>query len=393
VLGEAIGDAVGSLARGQRARQWRGVVAVLVGLLSLVGLSGCVGGPALSVSTAVSGLDHPWDVAFTPDGTMIYTERGGRISAFVGGQKRLLAAPADVVQASEAGMMGLAVDPQFASNRYIYACLASTLGGPQNDVRVARWRVNTGYTTLTNRTDIITGAPVNTLGELGRHSGCRPRFGPDGFLWIGTGDSAIGTVPQDLASLGGKVLRVDRNGAAAPGNLGGSSDPRIYSYGHRNVQGIAFRSTDGFGVSVEHGPDRDDELDALVKGNFGWDPVFPGGGSAYNEGVPMTDVNKFPSAISALWSSGSETVAPSGATFLSGSQWKDWNGALAIAELKGQRLLVLVLGSVGQLRDVGVGVTDQGRLRSPVQGPDGNLYVTTDNGAGSDKILKLVPQP
>jgi aldose sugar dehydrogenase len=298
--------------------------------------------------------------------------------------------------------MGLAIDPQFASNRYIYTCLASTLGGPQNDVRVARWRVDARYTTLTNRTDIITGAPVNTLGELGRHSGCRPRFGPDGYLWIGTGDAATGTVPQDLGSLGGKVLRVDRNGAAAPGNLGGSSDPRIYSYGHRNVQGIAFRSTDGLGVSLEHGPDRDDELNALVKGNFGWDPVLAGGGTAYNEAVPMTDFNKFPSAIGALWSSGSPTVAPSGATFLSGSQWKAWNGALAIAELKGQRLLVFLLDSLGHVRDVGVAVDqgrvhnpldDQGRLRSAVEGPDGNLYVTTDNGGGVDKILKLVPQP
>jgi aldose sugar dehydrogenase len=362
-------------------------------VLAVVGavlvLAGCASGPQLTVTTAVSGLDHPWDLGFAGS-TMIFTERPGRISAVVDGQTRLLAAPPDVVQASEAGMMGLAVDPEFASNRFIYTCFASTRGGPNDDVRVVRWTVDDGFTTLTNRTDIVTGMPVNTSGELGRHSGCRPRFDAAGHLWIGTGDGATGSVPQDSRSLGGKVLRVDRDGQALAGNPGGALDPRIYSSGHRNVQGIAFRASDGLGVSLEHGPDRDDELNRLVTGNFGWDPVFadrPG----YNEAVPMTDLRKFPAAVRALWASGSTTLAPSGATFLAGTQWKDWNGGLAVAFLKGQRMLVLILDAEGRPRDVGGALTDQGRLRTPVEGPDGNLYVTTDNGGGTDKILKVVP--
>jgi glucose/arabinose dehydrogenase len=250
--------------------------------------------------------------------------------------------------------------------------------------------VNADFTAATNRTDIMSGAPVNATGELGRHSGCRPRFDSAGHLWVGTGDSASGTVPQDPNSLGGKVLRLNRDGSGVTGNPGGALDPRIWSYGHRNVQGIAFRPSDGAGFSVEHGPDRDDELNALVTGNFGWNPVFntaPG----YNENVPMTDLQEFPNAVKALWSSGIPTVAPSGMTFVTGSQWGTWNGALVIALLKGSKLLVFKQNAAGTPVDVGLALWDRGRLRSPVQGPDGDLYITTDNGGNSDVILKLVP--
>ena len=133
--------------------------------------------------------------------------------------------------------MGMAIDPQFATNRFIYVCMASILPTAGNDVRVMRWKVNANYTAATDRIDIVTGAPVNvSTAELGRHSGCRPRFGPDGHLYVGTGDAAVGTAPQDLRSLGGKVLRIDRIGNGVPGNPGGFHDPRIFSTGHRNVR-------------------------------------------------------------------------------------------------------------------------------------------------------------
>jgi aldose sugar dehydrogenase len=377
--------------RGRTRRRRPLAVALLVPLA--LAISGCLPTPPYSVSTVVSGLDHPWDVGFTPDGTMLYTERPGRIGAFVGGQKRVLQTLPDVVVASEAGLMGLAIDPQFASNRRIFVCLASTLGGPNNDVRLVRFRVNGSYTGLTDRKDVVTGLPVNVIGELGRHSGCRPRFGPDGFLWVGTGDAAEPTPPQDLTSLGGKVLRVDRDGNGAPGNPFGKFAPRIWSYGHRNVQGIAFRASDGLGVSTEHGPDRDDELNRLTTGNFGWDPVDPQDPRRYNESVPMTDTVKFPDAKEAIVSSGSPTIAPSGATFVSGAKWGNWNGVLVVATLKGMALRSFQLESgTGRLLNAGVTLTEYGRLRSVTQGPDGDLYVPTDNGGGTDRILRLTPR-
>ncbi len=365
------------------------IASLAIACCAIAGMSGCIVPPQMTVSTAVDNVDHPWDVGFAGP-AMIYTERAGRITAVIDGQKRLLAAPADVVNASEAGMMGLAVDPNFGTNRYIYVCLASTLAAPNEDVRLVRYTVDPGFTTVTDRTNIFTGAPVNSAGELGRHSGCRPRFDPQGRLWVGTGDAATGTAPQSPTSLGGKVLRMNRDGTPAAGNPGGALDPRIYSYGHRNVQSIAFRASDGLAVQTEHGSDRDDELNRLVPGNFGWNPVAAGS-TAYNEAVPMTDLGKFPNAVPALWSSGYPTVAPSGATFVSGAQWGNWKNALVVGLLKGSALLVFKLDSQGRVTDTSTSFGGYGRLRSPVQGPDGDLYVTTDNGGGKDKILRFSP--
>ncbi|HEY3143018.1 MAG TPA: PQQ-dependent sugar dehydrogenase [Acidimicrobiales bacterium] len=352
-----------------------------------LGTSGCGRiQPGLTVSSVLGGLDHPWDIGFTPDRSLVFTERAGRINIIVGGQKRILAAPSDVVVAGEGGMLGLAIDPNFSSNRRIYTCFNSNISG-STDVRVVRWQINPAATALINRADILTGIPANSSG---RHSGCRPRFGPDGFLWVGTGDAANNVNPQSPTSLGGKVLRITTDGAGAPGNAGAPFRPEIYNYGHRNVQGIAF-SPGGRAYAIEHGTDRDDEVNFMVRGgNYGWDPVPPGGGTSYDETRPMTDLNKFPDAIEAVWSSGSPTIAPSGGTFLSGSQWKGWNITLAVAVLKGQQLRVFALDGSGQkVEQEFVKIGDQGRLRTAVQGPDGNLYLATDASPGS--ILKVSP--
>ena len=135
------------------------------------------GAPALAISTEVAGLHKPWDIAFTPDGTMLFTQKAGTIDALVGGNVQNLATPTDAEAISEAGMMGLAVDPSFASNRSVFACFLANNGG-NRDVRVVRFTVAADYASSTDRTDIITGIPVNATGSPGRHSGCRPRFGP-----------------------------------------------------------------------------------------------------------------------------------------------------------------------------------------------------------------------
>jgi glucose/arabinose dehydrogenase len=341
--------------------------------------------PKLAVNTAyLTGLGRPWDIGFAPDGTMIFTEREGRVRARrLDGTLRTISAPADVQLGSEGGVLGLAVDPNFASNRYLYVCLTSNAGGAP-DVRVRRFTVRGAYNGWTARTDIITGMPYST----GRHSGCRPRFGPDGYLYVGTGDAAIGTTPQSGSSLGGKVLRVTRDGTAAPGNDPPAGfDPRIYTYGHRNVQGIAFRPQNGRAYSVEHGTDRDDEINLLSPGkNMGWDPV-PG----YDESEPMTDFTKFPSAGWPRWKSGNPTIAPSGATFLSGPQWKDWDGFLAVAVLKNTHLRIMRVENNGSITTVQQRLTLGVRLRSVVQGPDGNLYIATDVGSPNGAIWRVRP--
>ncbi len=350
------------------------------------GLGGAGGAPSveLQVDDYITGLERPWDVAWLPNGTVLVTERPGRLDVFVdgaGSEPTVIDLPDVVSTGGEGGLMGLEVDPSFDDNGYVYLCMASNAGS-ENDVRVVRLTMSRpDAAVVEDRVDIVTGMPHND-GSRGRHSGCRPRFGPDGFLWVGTGDAAIGTTPQNDDSLGGKVLRVTRNGAAAPGNSG---DRLWYSKGHRNIQGLAFRS-DGIGMSAEHGPDVDDEVNALVPGNFGWDPV-PG----YNESVPMTDLGKFPDAIEAAWSTGSPTLALAGATFLEGEQWGDLDGELAVATLKAMHLRILSVDSAGNVRNRTAVVEGEGRLRTPRQGPDGLLYVTTDRRGDGDRVLRVTP--
>jgi glucose/arabinose dehydrogenase len=247
-----------------------------------------------------------------------------------------------------------------------------------------RFTVGAGFSSLGAPTPLVTGLPRSS----GRHSGCRVRIGPDGNLWVTTGDAAVGTNAQDPQSLGGKVLRVHTDGTIPPGNMGAPFRPEIYAYGFRNPQGITFRS-DGTPFVIEHGSDRDDEINEGVTGNFGWDP----GGTGYDEsGVPMTDKVKFPDAIDASWSSGSPTIATSGATWLTGDLWKGWNGGLAVANLKDTSLKVFYPDGNGNLRPIATVLDDTyGRLRTAQLGPNGHLFVTTSNGSGRDQILEVFP--
>jgi len=345
------------------------------------------GAPELNKKVMIDKLANVWDLAFLPDDTLLFTERSGTISKLVDGQRIFLATVPNVYARGEGGLLGLTVDRNFVNNRFIYACYNT----PQ-DIRVSRWKVSDNAASLSEKTDIVTGLPVNTTTSPGRHSGCRIRFGADSNLWIGTGDVAQSANPQSHKSLGGKILRVDRDGKPAPDNLGGDFDPRIYSYGHRNTQGLAMLEIPRLGVygySVEHGPDSHDEINALVKGNFGWDPVP----APYTESVPMTDQSKYPEAIGALWDSGNSTIAPSGMTFIKGSNWKGFNGRLAMAVLKGKQIRLLEIDATGKLKSEQVLFDGEfGRIRSVVMGPNDDLYFSTDNGAGQDKIVKVSPQ-
>lgn len=325
----------------------------------------------------VEGLTHPWDIAFAGD-AMFFTQRPGPISVKLGAAApvELLAAPPGSVPSGEGGVMGIAVHPNFSTDRRIYVCY--TTG---SDNRVVQFTVNSSLTALEWPTPIVMGLPKNNT----IHNGCRIRFGPDGMLWITTGDAATGTNPQNLASLGGKVLRVQPDGQPAPGNPFGT---RVFTYGHRNPQGIAFHPVTNQPYNVEHGPGINDEVNRLsAGGNGGWDPV-PG----YNQSVPMTDLGKFPQAMVPAWRSGdSFTLAPSGATFLSGSGWKSWENALLVVFLKDSKARVMFLDSAGNVAFSTRVLEHNVRLRSAVQGPDGNLYVATDVGSGGGAIWKIVP--
>jgi glucose/arabinose dehydrogenase len=176
-----------------------------------------------------------------------------------------------------------------------------------------------------------------------------------------------------------------------------SSNPKerlIYTFGHRNVQGVAIRPGSGQVITAEHGPTFDDEVNLLKPGaNYGWDPSKGGTDSSYDESVPMTDLKRFPDAVSPLWTSGKITEAISGDAFLTGAQWGPNDGALVVVALKGQKLLLYHLDPAGKVLDVTLPpeFDDKfGRLRAVRSGPDGALYVTTSDGT-DDKLLKVTP--
>ncbi|GAA2066742.1 PQQ-dependent sugar dehydrogenase [Williamsia deligens] len=331
----------------------------------------------------MTGLDHPWDVVLDSAGSIVTGERSGRIMVRHndGRVDQVRADTGDVRARGEGGLMGLALARDFDTSRSVYTCFASTAG----DVRVVRWTAAPDWTSMTRVQDVLTGIP---LSASGRHSGCRILPAPDGTLFVSTGDTANPTVAQDLRSLGGKVLHVNGDGSAAGGTIPGT---RIHSYGHRNPQGMAFLPGTDRLYTTEHGPTTDDEMNLEAAGaNYGWDPDT--GDGSYDESVPMTDTGKFPDAQRAVWSSGSPTLAVADLDVL-GSSWKQYSGMVVVAALKAQRLVLLRLSPDGRSTTERVDLLQgsQGRLRSVTTAPDGSLLVTTDNGDGADKVLRVGP--
>jgi aldose sugar dehydrogenase len=350
------------------------------------------GAPELEVEVLIDGLSIPWDIAFSPNGTMLYTERGGTLSVRRpnGSVRQVGADLSDVVASGEGGLLGLVLHPEFRQNRRFFTCQYVGNG----TVHVVSWTMGKRFRSAERRAKPI----VSIEAGGGRHSGCRLRFGPEGALYIATGDGAVdspngGSHPQDLGTYAGKTLRVRANGKPWPDNpfidTANRRTRRIYTYGHRNLQGLALRPCTDQMWTGEHGPSVEDEVNLLqAGGNYGWDP-----GPGYNEGVPMTDLAKFPDAVPAKWNSGGSTIAVSGVNFVRGTGWGAWDGALAVAALADQEMRMLQFNGAGNLRsDEMVAELNgtYGRLRSPIQGPDGSLYLTTSNGT-NDRILRITP--
>ncbi len=343
--------------------------------------------PALKVRTVAGRLQHAWDVQQAPGGRLVVSERDrARISVVRNGKRRTLANLSKLVWVSgETGLLSLAVD---AGSRTVWACHGATTSNG-NEVRVTRWRVDAKWRSLSHRRVVLAGLPTSS----GRHGGCRLLLEREGdALVVGTGDAAIGTNPRNLDSLGGKVLRVHRRTGApmADNPFADASSARrfVWTYGHRNVQGLAQRP-DGSLWSVEHGSYRDDEVNLLVPGgDYGWNPV-PG----YNESVPMTDQGLPGVQQEAAWSSGDPTVATSGAAWVRGAQWGPLEGTLAVAALKASEVLFMRFDQDGGLVSVTRPKRLQrfGRLRSITSAANGDLLITTDNGV-DDRILRVSPR-
>ncbi|TGD63989.1 PQQ-dependent sugar dehydrogenase [Tabrizicola sp. WMC-M-20] len=395
---------------------------------------------SLQHSVVLEGVDEPWDMAFFDEGTMFFTEKcdglsvlmpSGEVNALLGmeGTDGYATTADDLFCEGQAGMMGVAVDPDFEANRRIYVYATSNMSDPHTN-RLIRLEVNEDFTAVSNRTDIVDDVPYKMnasdqpFGGPGAHNGGRVRFGPEGHLFLTTGDNHNPEVPQSPTLMGSKVLRIDTDGNAVEGNAPPEGfDLRTFTYGHRNVQGIAFHPETGDAITVEHGPWHSDETTLLKNGgNAGWDPRpgmagrednCPDGYCGYEPNqmdgmnryeraqyMPMTDLVTYPDAMPPIWTNNGWSQGSSSAAFLEGEAWGTWDGAMVIGLMGigfggtpiGQRIDVIEMSN-GQDGIAVVDVTEMtlpmeaGRFRSLVMGPDGSLYAAVDEGV----IHKLTP--
>lgn len=308
-------------------------------------------------------LEIPWAVAFLSDGRLLVTERPGRVRIVEkNGELKLAATISSVKHIGEGGLLGVAVHPDFSTNKLVY--LYYTFSGSGNNTlnRVARYKLETGQ--LTGEQIIVDNIP-----GASNHNGGRIKFGPDKFLYITTGDAQNPSQSQNKNSLAGKILRVTDEGKPVSGNPFGNL---AYSYGHRNPQGLAW---DGNNLwATEHGPSTKDEVNLIEAGkNYGW-PEIEGDESAAGMEKPVIN-------------SGSDTWAPAGAAF--------YQGSVFFGGLRGSALFEKTANN--QLKEHFK--NEFGRIREVVLGPDDFLYITTSNldgrglvKAGDDKIIKIDPQ-
>ncbi|MDF5753395.1 PQQ-dependent sugar dehydrogenase [Spongiactinospora sp. TRM90649] len=316
------------------------------------------------VKTLVGGLAVPWAIAFLPDGDALVTERDSArlLRVTPRGEVKPLGTIEDVSASGEGGLMGVAVSPGFAADGYVFAYFTAA-----EDNRIVRYRLSGD--SLSDRKVILSGIPKG-----GIHNGGRLAFGPDKQLYATTGEVGDRPLAQDRASLAGKILRMTVDGRPAPGNPFEGSV--VWSYGHRNVQGLAW-DPDGRLFATEFGANTFDEVNLIRKGaNYGWPEV---------EGVGGQD--RFVDPV-LTWST--SEASPSGLAYADGSLWA---GAL-----RGQRLWQIPVASDGTMgKPMARFDGEYGRLRAVAAAPDGSLWIGTSNKdgrgspAGDDDRILVVP--
>ena len=356
-----------------------------------------------TVTEVKTGLANPWSLAFLPDCRMLITQRGGSLLLLSADGKTsspVAGVPA-VETAGQGGLLDVALDPAFASNRRVYLSFAEPdlNNAALNGSAVARAELDTAALTLSNVTVIFRQTPkVQRIGRFGS----RLVFDTMVYLWVTTGDRQLDSergYAQDLTRGNGKVMRIATSGSAAPGNptfMTAGAQPGIWSYGHRNVQGAARHPTTGELWTHEHGPQGGDEVNRTLAGrNYGW--PLASYGQEYGTLTPVgmlsmpgteQPLSYWETIDGSPWTGGQKSsIAPSGMTFYTGDAIAEWKGNLFVGALAGMALWRLVLdGNTVVSRERLFAVRNE-RIRDVRQGPDGWLYLLTDSANG--KLLRI----
>lgn len=335
----------------------------------------------IKVETIAENLEIPWEIDFATDGRIFFTERAGNLRVIENG---LVSEPIISLKVSgtEGGLLGLALDPDFKENHYLYLYYSySDFFDIYN--RVVRYTESENK--LSDEMILLDKIPGSKW-----HDGGRIKFGPDGKLYITTGDAANYNLAQNLDSLAGKILRINSDGTIPEDNP--FTDSAIFSYGHRNPQGIDWHPNSGILVATEHGPSGErgnahDEVNVIVSGkNYGWPNIV---GDETSEGLQNPILH-----------TGEDTWAPSGAVFYNSDKISEWHGKYFVATLRGNhlRMLDLDLENSQVVSSEALLAGEYGRLRSANMGLDGHLYVLTSNQDGrgepaqnDDMILRIIP--
>lgn len=336
------------------------------------------------VTEYTSDLDSPWGLVFLPNNEALVTERSGKLVKLSANGEKLgyVTGLPEAVVKGQGGMLGITTHPDYASNQHVYVCLnVAGEGGSGSEVHMG----TLDGLKLTNVKPVFVAQPK---AETGFHFGCRVSFDNAHNLYVSLGDRSVGKeLAQDTSVHFGKVIRVKDDGSIPSNNpfVGKDGADDVFTYGHRNVQGMTKHPVTGEIWTHEHGPKGGDEVNILSSGdNYGWPKITYG--VNYN-GTPITDKTAMDGMRQPLtfWD---PSIAPSGMTFYTGEEFPEWHGNLFVGSLKFRHLRRLELNDDNEVLAQHELLRDRNeRIRDVVQGPDGSLYVLIDSVNG--KILKL----